>query len=60
MLPKMSYKYILSRSPKLDWVSLAYITPHITKKIRKVTQRTYYILDTLSTETTQTSIYARL
>ena len=44
---------IYSRSPKLEWDSIAHITPHIVKKIRKVPARTINTLDTLSTEYTQ-------
>ena len=44
---------ISSRSPKLKWASSAHTAPHFAKKIRKVTERTNYILDALSTEYTQ-------
>ena len=44
---------ISSRSPKLEWTRLTHTTPHIAKKIKKVTERTNYIFDTLSTEYTQ-------
>ena len=44
---------ISSRSPKLQWASLTHTTPHIAKKIKKVTESTNYILETLSTEYTQ-------
>ena len=36
-----------------EWVSWTHSTPYITKKIKKVIERTNSILDTLSTENTQ-------
>ena len=48
----MSYD-ISSQSPKFEWVILKHTIPYIAKKIRKVTERINYILDTLSTESTQ-------
>ena len=48
----MSYKYILS----ITWTWSASLTdtaPHIVKKIKKVAERTDYILGILSTEYTQ-------
>ena len=45
---------ISSRSPKLKWASSTHTTPHFCeKKIRKVSEKTNYILDTNSTEYTQ-------
>ena len=43
---------IFSQSSKFEWASLTHTTPHIVKKIRRVIERTNYILDTLSTEYT--------
>ena len=39
---------ISTQSIKLEWASLTHTTPHIATKITKVTERTNYILDTLS------------
>ena len=44
---------IASRSPKFKWANWTHTTPHFAKKIRKVTKKTNYVLDTLSTEYTQ-------
>ena len=45
--------YIASPSHKLEWASLTHDTTHIGRKIKKVPEKTYYILDTLSVEYTQ-------
>ena len=45
--------YISPWRPKLECVSPTYTAPHIAKKMKKVSQRTNYISDTLSTECTQ-------
>ena len=46
---------IWSRSLQLEWISLTDTTPYIDNKIDTVTERTNYILGTLSTEYTEQS-----
>ena len=41
---------ISSPAPKLEWVSLTYTTPYVVKKVRKVTEKTNYILGTMIPE----------
>ena len=43
----------LNLKPKLEWGSLTHTTQRIAEKIMKATERTNYILGTLSTEYTQ-------
>ena len=40
-------------SPKLEWTSSTHTTPHIAQKCGNLTNRTDYILDTLSVKYTQ-------
>ena len=50
---------ISSRSPKVKWASSTRTTLHLAKKIRQVTERANYILDTLSIEYTQQAEYTQ-